>query len=538
MSKKYNVKTRTVAATPRRSRGSGSTGGGGGVTVVTTSSSSSNDTTYVGHSHENLNDLNKITEADGYLYDNGEKVKAGYADEAAHADAATKADTAEYADEAGKLSNESAFIETLRDYFLSKTADDIAQGLITFLQGLKLGSTNYGLDADGNAILKGITAEGITTDKIDAANAAIMAFILKKGGSIRSNEYDADIVSGKGFSIDSDGNLVIDSAIIRRSLTVPLLSYNRVDIKVGNEWQAPGGGIIETVTPDSDGAATGTITLRLEDGEIGAVAVDDICMGIFHSLTTSLNSTENYDDGAGNQRFAGFYTCYFRVTEILETANNSKFRYALRPVSDNYPVQYQPAEQMQFVSYGNFSDTERQKSSYRTRTYDRYLVNVSSWEYTTANVASQRGDMSNLVVNGKQLKGNSTYTNSIYFNGSIEFLTPEVPYELTIDTNGDSFMAWGEHLSMKCKVKRGWKDVTDRVTSWKIERDSGDSTNDAAWALRSKVKAFDGSYDFYYGDTTADGEESDLPLNNDNLSIIFTITATIDDETVSTILEI
>jgi hypothetical protein len=444
--------------------------------------------------------------------------------------------------------------------FLSRVDDDTASGLIKFLRGIEFANSN-GIDSTGNATLGDVKAEDITadditasgaitsnsvttgavtTDTLDADTQQVKNIYIKSGGKIESKSFDANILTGYGFQIDKDGNAVLESATIRRSLTVPELVYNRVDIQVGDKWNAAGGGTIESVTADT--AATGTITLKLQEGEIGAVAVDDICMGIFHSQVSSENSTDNYDDGCGNRRFAGFYTCYFRVTEILDTTDNSKFRYALRPVSDSYPTQYQPAAAMDFVAYGNFSDTARQRSFYFTRTYQRYLSGVSNWQFSDDNIMAQFGEMSNLNKtdqDGRALDDWSIYLNSIYFGGSIKYIhSDDNPLRLELNTNGDNFMAWGETLQLTSRAYRGWKDYTDEVTAWKIERDSGDAVSDAAWALRDKAKNFDGTYQFYYGDTTADGTESDLPLNDMTLSVLFIVTATIGTQQVQSILEI
>ena len=109
-------------------------------------------------------------------------------------------------------------------------------------------------------------------------------------------------------------------------------------------------------------------------------------MGIFHDeISMSNNAVLDSDDSIGNFHFKGFYTAYFRVTEIL-TQDNSKFRYAIRPVSTNWPETFHPCEAMHFVAYGNFSDTNRQTARYSTRTYERYLKDVNTWEFTANNI--------------------------------------------------------------------------------------------------------------------------------------------------------
>ena len=232
-------------------------------------------------------------------------------------------------------------------------------------------------------------------------------------------------MTGFGGIIDKKGNAEMQSLKLRGFLEVPELRYNRVEISMGDTWYAPSAGIIESVD-----TTTQTITLKLEEGEIGSPRVGDICMGIFHNLNTSENATADYDDGRGNRRFAGFATCYFRITEELDTATYKTFKYQLRPASGTYPTQYHPAASMTFVGYGSFSNEDRQTSRYETRTYQRYLTGVSDWEFTASNIAAQYGDLSNLSVFGINMTGYSAYLNNIYMSGVIHQFTPggeEVP---------------------------------------------------------------------------------------------------------------
>jgi hypothetical protein len=232
-------------------------------------------------------------------------------------------------------------------------------------------------------------------------------------------------MTGFGGIIDKKGNAEMQSLKLRGFLEVPELRYNRVEISMGDTWYAPSAGIIESVDTTAQ-----TITLKLEEGEIGSPRVGDICMGIFHNLNTSENATADYDDGRGNRRFAGFATCYFRITEELDTATYKTFKYQLRPVSGAYPTQYHPAASMTFVGYGSFSNEDRQTSRYETRTYQRYLTGVSDWEFTASNIAAQYGDLSNLSVFGIEMRGYSAYLNNIYMSGVIQQFTPggeEVP---------------------------------------------------------------------------------------------------------------
>ena len=360
----------------------------------------------------------------------------------------------------------------------------------------------------------------------------------------------AEGLTGLGGKIDGNGRGELESLRLRRFLEVPELRYNRVEIQVGNQWRAPGGGIIENVIPDRDEQgnilATGTIKLHLEDGEIGAIAVDDICQGIYHDgIAPENNEKTSADDGIGNFQFAGFFTCYFRVTEITETGNNSEFRYALRPANasrtesggGNWTHSHHPCEGMHFVAYGNFSNSDRQTSRYSTLTYERFLMGVNWWEFRKENIGAQFGDLSNLSVFGLDMAGYSAYLNNIYMSGTIHQFEEDLPLRMEIDTQGENFLAYGENLLVTCRVMRGWEDMTAEVREWEVTRDSGDAADDAAWKLRNKVK------DFCGGNQNVDLESGQIILcheqdptlddlgNRNVLSTIFTFKAYLKDNT-------
>ncbi len=364
------------------------------------------------------------------------------------------------------------------------------------------------------------------------------AFSLNVGGKltgekgVQFGENYADGLTGFGGFIDGNGDGWLNSLSLRRFLEVPELRYNRVEIQIGNKWNAPGGGIIEKCVPDLDANGdplmTGTVYLHLEDGEIGTVAIDDICMGIFHDgYTTSNNSTADADDSIGNFHFAGFYTVYFRITDIVETGRNSIFRYMLRAVSDRWKFTFHPCEAMHFVGYGNFTDKSRQTSRYSTRTYERYLKGVNDWEFTADNIGAQFGDLSNLSVFGMHMTGYSAYLNNIYMTGVIE-QSSVIPLRMEIESGGDTLISFGETKIITCKVYQGWNEITDDITSWSIVRDSGEPANDAAWQLKQKVKDFDGTIALCLNDI-----ENDIGTNPNSISTLYTITAMIDNEIVA-----
>ena len=293
--------------------------------------------------------------------------------------------------------------------YLSKTKQDSAEGHITFNDGV---TVNGDADINGDADVLGDAVIGGKTTHL---------------GKTQFGSTFAPGLTGFGGQIDNGAHAELRSLTLWEWLEVPELRYNRTEVVVGNVWRAPGGGIIESVEQTS--ATGGTITLKLEDGEIGKIAENDICMGIFHQYVSDdddeqevINDTEDSDDSKGNFHFSGFYTVYFTVTEITETDHNSQFKYEIRPASTVWPTQHHPCAQMTFVAYGNFSDTTRQSSRYSTLTYERYLRGVATWNFEEGNIAAQFGDLSNLSIHGLEMEGYSAYLDNIYMSGRLKQL--------------------------------------------------------------------------------------------------------------------
>lgn len=257
------------------------------------------------------------------------------------------------------------------DKYLSKVEDDSAKGLITFLAGI---------DVKIKAVVQKLIAEDATFSK-----------------EISSKDYVQNLI---GWMITSDGHIDAKSLHLRDFLEVPELRYNRVSITSGEDWLAPGGGIIESVNESSQ-----TLTLKLEPGEVANLAVDDICKGIFNNST-------------------GFQTSYFRITQKI---SNSEFKYTLRS-----GYSYHPQKAMHFVAYGNFTNAERQKSAYSTKDYKRYLAGVNNWEITSSMVMMQLGDLSNLVISGLDLSGYSAYLRNVYMTGTIKQLSQDGTTEVLV----------------------------------------------------------------------------------------------------------
>lgn len=388
-----------------------------------------------------------------------------------------------------------------RNNFLSKVRADTAMGLINFAKGL---------------VSKEIAS-------------------LHEGAQF--GESFADGQAGFGGKIDGRGVGYLESLTLRSFLEAPEYRFNRISIRVGNEWRAPGGGIIESVEIDHDEEGNelqrGTVYLHLEDGEIGKIAVDDICQGIWHDhMTLSNNSTDDYDDGIGNFRFGGFFTSYFRIVEVMSVDGgiNNAFRYVLRS-DKHWKALHHPASMMHFVAYGNFTDKTRQSSRYSTLTYERYLKDVNDWEFTENMIAAQFGDLSNLSIFGLNMTGYSAYLNNIYMSGTIQQFV-KLGRKMHIDQSLGGYMAPGEIETVTVSILDGYmQDHTEEYT-FMVERDTGDTAADDVWNAMPEHINCGASFKIAF-------EDLHINPNHGGISTLFHVTADNgkEEERVSTAIE-
>ena len=292
--------------------------------------------------------------------------------------------------------------------------------------------------------IKEITRRAIS--KIGPDRTSFLVSFL--AGAVFGKEGFASGLAGFGAKIDENGNGEMRGLRLWEWLEVPELRRNRVEVYAGIKWRTPGVGIVESVTADTDNEgnplSTGTVHLKLEAGEMGAVAADDISMGIIHFEDETMNATEDSDDSKGNFRFAGFGTAYFRITGV-SGEDNGTFRYSLRPGTTLHPQKY-----MHFSCYGNFTNPDRQTSVYETRPYSRMLRTPNTWEISAANIAMQSGDLSNLNVHGLDMTGYSMYLNSVYFTGTVRQLKPDGTPVYTANDRGE--WASGENYAFYDRV--------------------------------------------------------------------------------------
>ena len=290
-------------------------------------------------------------------------------------------------------------IKVFGSLFLSRTADDVAEGFIEFRKGIRA--------------LSVLVDTVVETSDLQINNAAVFG------------QFVTGIVGGSGGRIDKDGNAELESLVLRSFLEVPELRFNRIDVVSGELWNSIAFGTIASVIVSNDGKG-GTAWVHLEKTERCGLKVGDICRGIFSDFGDGKPKDENEDEN-GFQKTYGFSTAYFTPTAIIRNEEGEfGFQYAIQAGTKVHPCAY-----MKFAVYGSFSDPSRRASAYFTRSYMRYLKNVQTWKIMPDdNIASQFGNLDGLTIGGMQMKGEGTFLSNIYMTGAVIQFSPEQKKEL------------------------------------------------------------------------------------------------------------
>ena len=393
-------------------------------------------------------------------------------------------------------------LKTLLGNKLSRISDDTAAGIITFLQGLVSQGT--------------ITANG----GIDFGQFITGLF-------------------GIGGRIDALGHGELRSLRLWEWLEVPEIRFNRITVNIGMSIRSEGGGIIERVVPDVDSegnqVVTGSAYLKLEDGEYGAIAVNDLNMGLWHDFNGG-NATESSDDKKGTIQMRGFKTIYFWITDIPDTDPEGKdnsdqhfFRYQVRS-SSNGGNDIHPADMLHFAQRGNTSNTERQHIVFSTTKYTIKLHNLSTWDFSPSTIYDIDGvldgfSMEQVGADGqtyvKHFQGTGHVVGNAYIYGEIEKFE-RVGYRLIIEQSFNGSIAPNETETETCRILNGYgEDVTFKFLRYSITRDSGDASSDAVWNQKHMDLEINGS------PFTFDIAFTDLGIRSaTQISTMFTVTAT------------
>ena len=287
---------------------------------------------------------------------------------------------------------------------------------------------------------------------------------------LRVGKFVTGLIGGSGAAIwfDKNGKTIVeaDKAMFREELIVPQITFNCIDVISGDKANSFAYGRIKTVDTENR-----TATLELLEGQWGTLHVSDICRGILHNIAGSNHTKDEYGPN-GFMEYSGYATSYFTPTNIIENeAGNMKLEYALQAGTSVHPL---PG--MNFFAYGNFTDKDRQAITYENRYYLRRLVNVNTWVIDPdVNIAYQSGDLSGLTINGQIMDGYSSYQKNVYVSGTIERLKPNG--EVAMDLSYEGVWQSGRHYDY-------YDSVTYNGSTWACLNKNGSSSEpgtDADW---------------------------------------------------------
>lgn len=341
----YELKTYKRGARPRsqRLRELGGTGTDGSGSTIVTVNGGGNVVSPMDHSHDNKRALDQIsTDANGYQYLTQDKEAT---DDQGNAiiEQTTEKVKAGFADVAQDLSEDSP----VRQQFLSRLADDVAKGNITFEKMI----TTLGL-----AIFQGGAEYG---------------------------QFVKSLYAGTGAGIDAQGNAEFESVRVRSYFECLELIINRLSAIEGDQILTEGD-TIERV----DDLGDGCYGLHLKskwDGYFTAQYPNNVLKGIVNTLAA----------GSGV-----YYTSWLRVNSV-NTANNyievSLYPDDETPAGRNYP----PCEMMKIARWGNQTDETRQSCIYLSSTEGRIvrLTGVTKPIIDAANYGATFGTLPEFLKN-------------------------------------------------------------------------------------------------------------------------------------------
>lgn len=430
-------------------------------------------------------------------------------------------------------------------HFLAKDKDDTADGLITFLKGLRLGkSTKYYIDADGN-----VTINLLNSADYDDAMQSGFGFYKRKDGKYGLNVTDLS-VWGKAYF---------------NNLTIRELTYVG-----GNLVFSPSAGKIFEVREitDAQGEVTGWKCYLLADD--GTTATTNMWEKYDQVKCETFNIQAGVYEHVSNKYYWRLVTDVSVENEVITDAEGNvlydgkKYAWIIISATDKDIGSDTPAAGDTIVLMGNRTNTNRMsfvvKETYgdnaprevgytnvhsytlgnnnlvyeispkKVRFYSQYfeIVTIEGLPIKTINY---RGDwkQGDTYVYYDQVTHNGTTWLCVAPEGTNVTSEPArgndfwkaqnaiLDATLNITQSTGEWIDKGETNHVVCSVIRGFEDITHQVTSWNIVRDSGDAVNDAAWQNKDKVKNFDGTIDIAWTD-----DDDDI---GDSNSCIFTITA-------------
>lgn len=484
---KSEANERTAKPRAKRLRELGGIAAGGGSTVVNVNGSGtipSGD----GHTHANKTALDQIsTDSQGYEYltrlvevevettdpETGETTKTK------EWQSKTEKVKAGYADVAHDLTPDSP----VRQQFLSRIADDVAQGKITFEQGL----------------------------------IAVGMAIFQDGAEF--GEFVKSLYAGKGAGIDKDGNAEFESVRVRTYFEAVELIINRLSAIEGDQLLTEADTIERVV--DLGDNCYGLYLHPKWEGYFTAQAVGNVLKGIINNLgAVALGMT-----GQGN---AAMYTSWMRVNSVNPTLNYIEV--TMYP-DDETPAgkNFLPCELMKIARWGNQTDKTRQSCLYLSSTEGRIvhlngvtkpIIDQSNYAATFGTIPEFVKQMTDRDGNPLPLRDNLDY---VYIGGLI------VQDVIRVDFQGKPIVTyvdrgqWYAAANYYCEAKNPTTGVWETSDVWymgckyrccKNLTKTAPAWNNTDWAM------VEGNPDF-----TVEFADTDYLFDPDRFAVTLTIIA-------------
>lgn len=227
---------------------------------------------------------------------------------------------------------------------------------------------------------------------------------LLGGTVIKKYAKFGDFVTGvSGGYIGEDARAELEALVLRSSLSVPELRFNRQTYFKGYNTISPGGGLkIKSFVANSDGSYT--VIPDLEDGVPLGQKPDDILLGFWHDKSVTTGD------------FIGFRKIQYRITSA--DYDEKTFVMVPRP-----GYEFVPHNEMRLGQTGNFTDKERQTYiiiDVRDGNCCITLVdNANTWDPEPAQMKSWFGKKKGMTINGINCDRFSAVLQDIIMTGLI-----------------------------------------------------------------------------------------------------------------------
>lgn len=227
---------------------------------------------------------------------------------------------------------------------------------------------------------------------------------LLGGAKIGKSLTVGDFITGvQGGYIGEDARAELEALVLRSSLSVPELRFNRQTYFEGYNTISPGGGLkIKSFVANSDGSYT--VTPDLEDGVPLGQKPDDILLGFWHDKSVTTGD------------FIGFRKIQYRITSA--DYDEKTFVMVPRP-----GYEFVPHNEMRLGQTGNFTDKERQTYiiiDVRDGNCCITLVdNANTWDPEPAQMKSWFGKKKGMTINGINCDRFSAVLQDIIMTGLI-----------------------------------------------------------------------------------------------------------------------